>query len=361
MYTTKKMKNRRKSRVIRIGKIAIGGNSPIAVQTMVNTPPHEIQKAIDEINRAASLGAEIVRIAVPDKRGADALADIRKGTEIPLVADIHFNYRFALMAADAGFDKLRINPGNIGDDDNIRAVVEKAAERDIPIRIGVNHGSVETELIDKYGGPKPEAMVESAMRHVEILEKHNFANIVISIKASSPLETIECYEMVAARCDYPLHLGVTEAGTAFGGSIKSAVALGHLLHEGIGDTLRVSLSADIEEEIKAAWTILSSLGLRRRGLELVSCPSCGRTETEVYNLAEKVEKALRGITKPLKIAVMGCMVNGPVEAAEADLGVIGGKGQVMLTRKGKLIGRFSENEIIDVILREVAKIDPSQK
>ena len=361
MYTTKKMKNRRKSRVIRIGKIAIGGNNPIAVQTMVNTPPHEIQKAIDEINRAASLGAEIVRIAVPDKRGADSLADIRKGTEVPLVADIHFNYRFALIAADAGFDKLRINPGNIGDEDKIRAVVEKAGERCIPIRIGVNHGSVETELIDKYGGPKPRAMVESVMRHVEILEKLHFPNIVISIKASSPLETIECYEMVASRCDYPLHLGVTEAGTAFGGSIKSAVALGHLLHEGIGDTLRVSLSADIEEEIKAAWAILASLGLRRRGLEMISCPSCGRSDTDVYNLAEKVEKALSGTTKPLKIAVMGCMVNGPGEAAEADLGVIGGKGQVMLTRKGNLIGRFSENEIIDVILREVAKIEPSKE
>ena len=360
MFTMKNMKNRRKSRIVNIGKIAIGGDYPIAVQTMVNTAPHEIQKTIDEINRAAALGAEIVRLAVPDKRGADALCDIRKGTEVPLVADIHFNYRFALMAADAGFDKLRINPGNIGDEEKIRAVVDKAGERGIPIRIGVNHGSVETDLIDKYGGPKPAAMVESAMRHVEILEKYNFHDIVISIKASSPLETIECYEMIAGRCDYPLHLGVTEAGIAFGGAIKTSVALGHLLYEGIGDTLRVSLSADIEDEIKAAWSILGSLGLRRRGLELVSCPSCGRTETDVYSLANKVEKALKNVTTPIKIAVMGCIVNGPGEAADADIGIIGGKDQIMLTRKGKLVGRFSEDEIIDVLLREFAIFQPPE-
>jgi len=256
-------------------------------------------------------------------------------------------------AADAGFDKLRINPGNIGGDEKVRAVVEKAGEKGIPIRIGVNHGSVEPELIDKFGGPKPQAMVESAMRHVELLERHNFKNIVISIKASSPLETIECYETVANRCDYPLHLGVTEAGPAFTGAIKTSVALGHLLCEGIGDTLRVSLSADIEEEIRAAWAILKSLGLRRKGLELISCPSCARTETDVYKLAEKVEKALAKTTKDIKIAVMGCLVNGPGEAAEADLALIGGKGKVTLTRKGQVIGHFDESEIFDALLREI--------
>jgi (E)-4-hydroxy-3-methylbut-2-enyl-diphosphate synthase len=327
---------------------------------MVNTPTEEVQRTIDEINRAASVGAEIVRVAVPDRRAAEALADIKKGSDVPLVADIHFNFRFALIAAEAGFDKLRINPGNIGGDDKVRAVVDKAGERGIPIRIGVNHGSVERELIDKYGGPKPAAMVESAMRHVELLEKHNFRDIVISIKGSAPLETIECYERVASQCDYPLHLGVTEAGTAFIGAIKTAVALGHLLHEGIGDTLRVSLSADIEQEVKAAWAILKALGLRRRGLELISCPSCGRTETNVYELAEKVEKALEGANKDIKVAVMGCVVNGPGEAADADIGVIGGKGRVMLTRRGQIIGRYEESEIFEALMREIAATEPSK-
>jgi (E)-4-hydroxy-3-methylbut-2-enyl-diphosphate synthase len=347
------MKNRRKSRPVKIGNITIGGENPIAVQTMVNTPTEQVQKTIDEINRAAKAGAEIVRLAVPDNRSAKALADIKKGTDVPLVADIHFNYRFALIAADAGFDKLRINPGNIGNEDNIRAVVDKAGEKGIPIRIGVNHGSVEHDLIDKYGGPKPAAMVESAMRHVAILERYNFRDIVISIKASSSIETIDCYEMIASRCDYPLHLGVTEAGTAFVGAIKTSVALGHLLYEGIGDTLRVSLSADIEQEIKAAWAILKALGLRKRGLELVSCPSCGRTETDVYQLAERVEKAVEGMTKDIKIAVMGCLVNGPGEASNADIGIIGGKGRVTLTRKGQIIGQYDESEIFDVLIREI--------
>ncbi len=351
------MNNRRKTRTVRVGNIVIGGDNPIAVQTMINTPSDQVEKTISEINRAASCGAEIVRVAVPDRRAAAALPDIRKGTDVPLVADIHFNYRFALAAADAGFNKLRINPGNIGGDDQVRAVVDKAGEKGIPIRIGVNHGSVETELIDKYGGPKPEAMVESAMRHVELLEKHSFHDIVISIKASSPVETIECYKMIADRCDYPLHLGVTEAGTEFVGAIRTAVALGHLLHEGIGDTLRVSLSADIEKEIKAAWAILQALGLRRKGLELISCPSCGRTETYVYELAARVEKALETTTKNIKVAVMGCVVNGPGEAASADIGVIGGKGRLMLTRHGEIIGRYDESEIFDALMREIEAID----
>lgn len=353
------MKSRKKTRTVKIGQVLIGGDNPIAVQTMVNTPPDQVEKTVSEINRAAASGAEIVRVAVPDRRAAEALADIRKETDVPLVADIQFNYRFALVAADAGFDKLRINPGNIGGDDRVRAVVDKAGEKGIPIRIGVNHGSVETDLIDKYGGPGPEAMVESAMRHVELLEKHNFHDIVISIKASSPFETIECYKMAADRCDYPLHLGVTEAGTEFVGAIRTAVALGHLLHEGIGDTLRVSLSADIEKEIKAAWAILQALGLRRRGLELVSCPSCGRTETDVYELAAKVEKALETTTKDIKVAVMGCVVNGPGEAADADIGVIGGKGRLMLTRRGEVIGRYNESEIFNALMKEIETFDPT--
>jgi (E)-4-hydroxy-3-methylbut-2-enyl-diphosphate synthase len=349
---TKKIE-RRKARAVKIGNIFIGGDYPIAVQTMIKTSPDKVEESIREINRAAGCGAEIVRIAVPDKKAASALADIRKGTDVPLVADIHFNYRFALMAADAGFDKLRINPGNIGSEDKIKAVVDKAGEKDIPIRIGVNHGSVEVDLIDKYGGPKPEAMVESAMRHVEILERYGFRDIVISIKAATVNETIECYEAVAEQCDYPLHLGVTEAGTTFVGTIKSAMALGKLLYDGIGDTIRISLSADIEREIEAAWSILKGLGLRKRGPELVSCPSCGRTETDIYGLANKVEKALGGLDKDIKVAVMGCLVNGPGEAAEADIGIIGGKGKVMLTRKGEVIGRYNESEILDILMREI--------
>lgn len=355
----KKIK-RRKSRVIKIGNIYIGADHPIAVQTMVNTPPDKIEETIKEINRAAESGAEIVRVAVPDKKAASALADIKKGTDVPLVADIHFNYRFALMAADAGFDKLRINPGNIGNEEKIRAVVDKAGEKGIPIRIGVNHGSVEIDLIDKFGGPKPEAMVESALRHVEILEKHDFKDIVISIKATSAIETIECYESVAKQCDYPLHLGVTEAGTAFGGAIKSAIAMGKLLYDGIGDTLRVSLTADIDYEIKAAWAILKALGLRRKGLELISCPSCGRTETDVYGLAEKVEKALEGIDKDIKVAVMGCLVNGPGEAAEADIGVIGGKGRITLTRGSEVIGRYTESEIFKALMDQIESFSPGK-
>lgn len=331
----------------------------MAVQTMITTPTEDIQRTIDEINRAAALGAEIVRLAVPHRKAAQALADIKKGTDVPLVADIHYNHKLALIAADAGFDKLRINPGNIGGDDKIRAIVEKAGEKGIPIRIGVNHGSVETELVDKYGGPKPAAMVESAMRHVEILEKHNFRDIVISVKAATVLETIASYELVADRCEYPLHLGVTEAGTAFTGAIKSAIALGHLLYKGIGDTVRISLSADIEWEIKAAWDILKGLGSRRRGLELVSCPSCARTDTDVYRLAEKVEKALAGTSKNIKIAIMGCIVNGPGEAADADVAVIGGKGHVVLTRKGQIIGRYDESEILEALMTEIRSFKPS--
>ena len=348
---------RRKARVVKIGNLFIGGEYPIAVQTMVTTPPDRVDETIKEINRAAECGAEIVRVAVPDRKAAAALADIKKGTDVPLVADIHFNYKFALMAADAGFDKLRINPGNIGGESKIRAVVDKAGEKGIPIRIGVNQGSVETDLVDKFGGPKPEAMVESAMRHVEILEKHNFEDIVISIKASSTIDTIECNRAVAERCRYPLHLGVTEAGTLFSGNIKSAIAMGNLLYDGIGDTVRVSLSADIEHEVKAAWTILKALGLRKKGVELISCPSCGRTETDVYGLAEKVEKALEGIDKDIRIAVMGCLVNGPGEAAEADIGVIGGKGRVMLTRRGEIVGRYDESEIFELLLKEINSLE----
>lgn len=346
---------RRRSRVVKIGDVTIGGDYPIAVQSMCSTKTHNVTETLSQINRLVEAGADIVRVAVPDEKAADALAEIKASCPMPLVADIHFNYRLALAAADAGVDKLRINPGNIGQEDRIRQVVEKAKEKSIPIRIGVNQGSLELDLIDKYIGPRPEALVESALRHIAILEKYDFCDIVISLKASTAWETIEAYRLIADRCDYPLHLGVTEAGPAFKGSIKSAVALGILLYQGIGDTIRISLTADVTEEIKAAWEILKALGLRRKGPELVSCPTCGRTEIDLITLVVKVEKALEQVDKPIKVAVMGCVVNGPGEAKDADIGVIGGKGYLLLTKKGKTIKKLKESEVADILIEEIEK------
>jgi len=345
--------NRRKSRIVKIGDIAIGGDQPIAVQSMCSTKTHDIAATLEQINRLIKAGVDIVRVAVPDIQAADALPEIRAECGIPLVADIHFNYRLALAAADAGVDKLRINPGNIGKEDRIKQVIDKAKEKAIPIRIGVNQGSVERDLVDKYIGPRPEALVESALRHVDILEKHDFQDMVISLKASSAWATIESYRLIADKCDYPLHLGVTEAGPAFRGSIKSAVALGILLYQGIGDTIRVSLTADVEQEVKAAWEILKSLDIRRRGPDLISCPTCGRNEIDLISLVAHVEKALEQVDKPIKVAVMGCVVNGPGEAAEADIGVIGGKNQILLTRKGKTIKKLKESEIAEALIEEI--------
>jgi (E)-4-hydroxy-3-methylbut-2-enyl-diphosphate synthase len=346
---------RRKSREVKIGSITIGGNNPIAVQTMCSTKTHDVTATIEQIKRMVQVGAEIIRVAVPDERSAFALGEIRVACPVPLVADIHFNYKLALLAADAGVAKLRINPGNIGNEDRIKQVVEKAKEKQIPIRIGVNQGSVERDLVDKYIGPRPEAMVESAMRHVDILERHDFTDIVISLKASSAQATVDAYRLIAQKCDYPLHLGVTEAGPAFAGAIKSSVAMGILLAEGIGDTLRVSLTADVEDEIKAGWEILRALGIRRRGPELVSCPTCGRTEIDLVGLVAKVEKALIGVDKPIKVAVMGCVVNGPGEAADADIGLIGGKSGILLIRKGKTIKLLEEDEIDGAIAEEIRR------
>jgi len=344
---------RRKCREVKIGNIAIGGKQPIAVQSMCSTKTEDIPATLKQIKRMGKAGVEIVRVAVPNQKAVKALPKIVAGCPVPLVADIHFNYRLALAAADSGVAKLRLNPGNIGSKDKIRQVIDKAEEKAIPIRIGVNQGSVERDLVDKYIGPRPQAMVESAMRHIDILERNDYHDIVISLKASSVWDTIEAYRLIAKKCDYPLHLGVTEAGPAFRGSIKSAVAIGILLYEGIGDTLRVSLTADVEEEIKAAWEILKSLGLRHRGPDLISCPTCGRAQIDLIPLVAKVEKALEGINKPIKVAVMGCVVNGPGEAAEADIGVIGGKGHYLITRKGKKIRKVPEAEIEAALIEEI--------
>lgn len=347
--------NRRLCREVKIGKIAIGGCRPIAVQSMCSTRTDDVAATLAQIQRMIKAGAEIIRLAVPDDKAAKALTEIKAACSVPLVADIHFSYRLALAAAAAGADKLRLNPGNIGDEGKIRQVVEKAKKKGIPIRIGVNQGSVERDLVDKYVGPRPEAMVESAMRHVSLLEKLEFYDIVLSLKASTSWDTIEAYRLIADKCDYPLHLGVTEAGPAFRGSIKSAVAMGVLLAEGIGDTLRVSLTADVEDEIKAAWEILRALDIRHRGPDLVSCPTCGRTEVDLVSLVAKVEKALEGIAKPIKVAVMGCVVNGPGEAADADIGVIGGQGHFLITRKGEKVRKVPEAEIEQAVMEEIAR------
>jgi (E)-4-hydroxy-3-methylbut-2-enyl-diphosphate synthase len=346
---------RRQCREVKIGDIAIGGNQPIAVQSMCSTKTEDVAATLAQIDSMVKAGVDIVRVAVPNTKAAKALPEIVSGCPVPLVADIHFNHQLALIAADSGVDKLRLNPGNIGDEDKIKQVIDKAKEKHIPIRIGVNQGSVERDLVDKYIGPRPEAMVESALRHVAILEKHDFQDIVISLKASTAWDTIEAYRLIASRCEYPLHLGVTEAGPAFRGSIKSAVAMGVLLSEGIGDTLRVSLTADVTEEIKAAWEILRALELRRRGPDLVSCPTCGRAEIDLVPLVAKVEQALEGITAPIKVAVMGCIVNGPGEAADADIGVIGGKGHYLITRKGEKIRKVPEAEIEAALMEEIER------
>ena len=347
--------DRRKCRQVKIGDIAIGGDQPIAVQSMCSTKTDDIPATLKQINRMVKAGVDIVRVAVPDQKAAEALPEIKANCPVPLVADIHFQYKLAIAAAEAGVDKLRINPGNIGKEDRIRQVIDKAKEKSIPIRIGVNQGSVERDLVDKYVGPRPEALVESALRHVAILEKYDFYDIVISLKASTAGDTIEAYKSIADKCDYPLHLGVTEAGPAFRGSIKSSVALGVLLYHGIGDTIRVSLTADVKEEIKAAWEILKSLDLRRRGPDLVSCPTCGRTEIDLIPLVAIVEKALEQIDKPIKVAVMGCVVNGPGEAADADIGVIGGKKYLLLTRKGKTIKKLKEAEVAEALIEEIRR------
>ncbi len=346
---------RRKSRVVKIGSISIGGDNPIAVQSMCSTRTTDIDATLVQIGRMVECGVDIVRVAVPDTKAAKALPALIENCPVPLVADIHFNHYLALAAADAGVAKLRLNPGNISDSEKIKQVIVKAKEKGIPIRIGVNQGSVERDLVDKHTGPRPAAMVESALRHVEILENHDFHDIVLSLKASTAWDTIEAYRLIADKCDYPLHLGVTEAGPAFRGSIKSAVAMGVLLSEGIGDTIRVSLTGDVTDEIKAAWEILRSLELRRFGPDLVSCPTCGRTEIDLVPLVAKVEKALEGISAPIKVAVMGCVVNGPGEAADSDIGVIGGKGHYLITRKGETIKKVAEDEIEGAILEEIEK------
>ncbi|HGE71652.1 TPA: flavodoxin-dependent (E)-4-hydroxy-3-methylbut-2-enyl-diphosphate synthase [Candidatus Poribacteria bacterium] len=347
---------RRNSRQIKVGSLLIGGGAPISVQSMTNTDTCDVSATISQIKRLQSAGCELVRVAVPNIKSASVIGEIKANISIPLVADIHFDYRLALKAIEQGIDKLRINPGNIGDKEKIKMVVESAMKNGVPIRIGVNSGSLEKDLLEKYGHATPEAMVESAMRHVKILEEFGFYDIVISLKASDPLRTIETYRLISDRVDYPLHLGVTEAGTVFAGSIRSAVGIGVLLSEGIGDTIRVSLTDDPVQEVRAGYEILKSLGLREHGVTIVSCPTCGRTQIDIIKIAREVEARLSDIEKPIKVAVMGCVVNGPGEAMDADIGIAGGKGLGLLFKKGEKVRTIPEEQLVNVLVDEVRKM-----
>lgn len=344
---------RRNSRQITVRDVKVGGGAPIAVQSMCNTLTHDVEATVAQIGRLEEAGCEIVRVAVPDARAAKALPEIKRRTNLPLVADIHFDYRLALMAADAGVDCLRINPGNINGEDRVNEVVASAKDHGIPIRVGVNAGSLEKNLLDRYGGATPEAIVESGLRHVAMLEKCGFYDTKISLKASDVSRTVMAYRLMAEKVDYPLHLGITESGSLRSGSIKSAVGLGILLSEGIGDTVRVSLASDPVDEVKVAFEILKSLRLRQKGVNVVACPSCGRVQIDVDKLTLDIEKELAHIDAPITVAVMGCEVNGPGEAREADIGVAGGHKQALIFMKGEKKGLVDYNDIKSNLVREV--------
>ncbi|MCI6541401.1 flavodoxin-dependent (E)-4-hydroxy-3-methylbut-2-enyl-diphosphate synthase [Bilophila wadsworthia] len=348
---------RKQTRQLKLGSVRIGGGAPIVVQSMTNTDTRDVEATLGQIKRLHDAGCEIVRVAVPDETAARALRAIHDASPIPVIADIHFDYRLALIALEAGLEGLRINPGNIGERKNVEMVVDAAKARGAVIRVGVNSGSVEKRLLEQYGGPTPQAMVESALGHVRILEEHGFYDTKISIKSSSVLNTIECYRLLSQRCDYPLHLGVTEAGGVLRGAIKSSVGMGVLLSEGIGDTLRVSLTAAPEEEMTVAWELLRALGLRQRGPEIISCPTCGRTEIDLIGLAQEVERRLRTENAPIKVAVMGCVVNGPGEAREADLGMAGGRDKGIIFRKGEVIRSVRGQEaLLAAFMEELDKL-----
>lgn len=347
---------------IKLGRVLVGGGSPVSVQSMTNTKTSDVEATVAQISRLEKVGCEIARVAVPDMEAARALSEIRRRIGIPLVADIHFKHDLALAAVEAGVDGLRINPGNIGSKERVAEVANAAKGRGIPIRIGVNAGSLEEEILKKFGHPTPAALVESALGHARLLEEQKFRDIKISVKASGVAETIAAYRMLSEKVNYPLHLGVTEAGTLLSGAIKSAMGIGALLSEGIGDTLRVSLTADPVQEIKAGYEILANLGLRDRPyVEIVSCPTCGRVQIDLEGLVAKLERRLEGVRGPLKVAVMGCVVNGPGEAREADVGVAGGAGKGVIIVKGEIVKSCREDQIEDELMREIEKIIVNRK
>ncbi|MBI4430264.1 MAG: flavodoxin-dependent (E)-4-hydroxy-3-methylbut-2-enyl-diphosphate synthase [Candidatus Omnitrophica bacterium] len=344
---------RKKTRQVRIGPLTLGGDAPVRLQSMTTTTTADVEATVKQILQLEEAGCEIVRVAVPHEEDARALNAIIKRIHIPLVADIHYHYRLALIALDQGISKLRLNPGNIGTEDRIRMVVEKTKACGVPIRIGVNGGSLEKDILAKHGHPTPEALVESAERHIKILERLNFHDIVISLKASDPGTTIKAYQLMSARSNYPLHLGVTESGTLLRGTVASTLALGTLLREGIGDTIRISLTAESVEEVKVGRFLLEFLGLRKMQARVISCPSCGRAEVDVFKMADEVEQRALSMKEPLTISILGCAVNGPGEAGEADFGVTGGKEKGMIYENGKQIKTVSEKEIVDALFEEI--------
>ena len=341
------------TKVIRIGNCRIGGGNPVAIQSMTNTKTEDVDATVSQILALERAGCDIIRCAVPTMEAAEALKEIKKQIHIPLVADIHFDYRLAIAAIENGADKIRINPGNIGSEDRVRAVVEKAKEYNVPIRVGVNSGSLEKELVEKYGGVTAEGIVESALDKVHMIERMGYENLVVSIKSSDVMMCVKAHELIAKECPYPLHVGITESGTLMSGNIKSSVGLGIILHEGIGDTIRVSLTGDPLEEIKSAKLILKTLGLRKGGIEVVSCPTCGRTRIDLISLANQVETMVAEFPLDIKVAVMGCVVNGPGEAKEADIGIAGGIGEGLLIKKGEIIRKVKEEELLDALRDEL--------
>ncbi len=344
---------REDTKVIQIGTVKIGGGNPVAIQSMTNTKTEDVEATVQQILALEAAGCQIIRCAVPTMEAAEAIQEIKKRIHIPLVADIHFDYRLAIAAIENGADKIRINPGNIGDRSRVQAVVDKAKEYNIPIRVGVNSGSLEKPLLEKYGGVTAEGIVESAMDKVRLIEEMGYDNLVVSIKSSDVLMCVKAHELIAKQCPYPLHVGITESGTVLSGNIKSSVGLGIILYQGIGDTIRVSLTGDPLEEIKSAKLILKTLGLRKGGIEVVSCPTCGRTKIDLIGLANQVENMVADIPLDIKVAVMGCVVNGPGEAKEADIGIAGGIGEGLLIKKGEIIKKVKEEQLLSVLREEL--------
>ncbi len=349
--------NRKNTQQIKVGNVRVGGLAPITVQSMTNTRTDDVDATVDQIKRLEQAGCEIIRVAVPDDAAAESIGAIKKKISIPLIADIHFDYRLAIAAARAGADALRINPGNIGSPSKVKAVVDCAKDHAISIRIGVNSGSLQKDILNKYKEVTPEAMVESAFRHIDLIKSLDFHELKVSLKASDVQRTVESYRLLSAQSDLPLHVGVTEAGTLFSGIVKSSLGIGMLLAEGIGDTLRVSLTRDPAEEVRVGYEILRALGIRQRGPEIISCPTCGRCNIGLFDIVEQVEQVLLSTEAPIKIAIMGCVVNGPGEAREADIGIAGGDGTGILFRKGKVIKKFPQDKLVDVLLTEVKRIE----
>ena len=348
---------RKNTRQIKVGNVKVGGNAPVVVQSMTNTFTQDVPATVSQIQHLEMAGCEIVRMAVPDQEAAEAISSIKEKVSIPIIADIHFDYRLAISAARAGADGLRLNPGNIGGDKKVKAVVDCAKALNIPIRIGVNSGSLEKDILKRYNGASAEAMVESALRHIDLIKSFDFHNIKISIKASDVHRTVDAYRLLSSKTDLPLHVGVTEAGGLYSGIVKSSLGIGMLLSEGIGDTIRVSLTRDPVEEVRVGYEILKALDIRRYGPDIISCPTCGRCKIDLFNIVERIEKALLLNPLPIKLAIMGCVVNGPGEAKEADIGIAGGDGTGILFKKGRVIKKFPEEKLVEVLLAEVEKYD----